>query len=93
LATQCLGPECCPEPFDENDGRNQEFAIQTALEIADSHLAQPPMQAALDFPTIMGEINRNRPICCHISWDLSDPNNGHYNVIIGYDSTTLDIDV
>ena len=39
------------------------------------------------------EINRNRPVCCHIAWDPNNPDNGHFNVIVGYDSLHQDVDI
>ncbi len=92
VATQCLFTACCPEPTDPGDPRNQEYALEGALRVV-QHLADGPIQAPLDFPTIVQEIEGERPICCHITWDSSNPDNGHFNAIIGYDATSQDIDV
>jgi papain like cysteine protease AvrRpt2 len=93
VATQCLFTSCCPEPTDPTDPRNQEYALEGALR-AIQHLAgDGPLQGPLDFPAIVTEIEGERPICCHIAWDPSNPDNGHFNAIVGYDTANQDIDI
>jgi hypothetical protein len=92
VATKCLGSSCCPEPLDPQDLRNQEYALEGALN-AVGHLAQDPIGGALDFSSVVGEINAQRPVCCHITWDAGNPDNGHFNAIVGYDLANQDVDV
>ena len=92
VATQCLYTECCPEPTDPSDPRNREYAIEGALRKV-GHLAQDPIGDSIGFDQIVSEINADRPICCHIAWDPINPNDGHFNAIIGYDATTRDLDI
>lgn len=92
VATLCLGPECCPEPTDPSDSRNQEYALEGALR-AVQHLAADPVTGALDFQAIVNEIDGSRPVCCHIAWDPANPDNGHFNAVVGYDSAHQEVDV
>jgi hypothetical protein len=92
VATECLFTPCCPDPADPADPRNREYALEGALS-AVGHLAQDPVMGALDFATIVREIDGDRPVCCHIAWDTSNPDNGHFNAIVGYDSGDQDVDI
>ena len=91
VATNCLYVSCCPEPTDPNDPRNREYALQGALDMV-GRLASCT-QGVLNFDKISQEIDADRPICCHIAWDASNPDNGHFNAIIGYDADNGDVDI
>ena len=74
------------------DFRNRKHALEDALD-AVKHLAQGPLPNTLDFAAIANEIDGGRPVCCHIAWDPANPDDGHFNVIVGYDFSNQDIDV
>lgn len=80
IASECLDMECCitplPPPPPPYWPGNIKYALDVALRVG-NHLADGPTGAPLPFSSIVTEINRRRPICCHISW-------GHFNVIVGY---------
>lgn len=92
VATQCLFTACCPEPTDPADSRNREYALEGALSTT-GHLAQGPVPGTLDFQSIVTEIDGDRPVCCHIAWDSANPDNGHFNAIVGYDTANQDVDI
>lgn len=91
VAGNCLYVSCCPEPTDPHDPRNREYALQGALDMV-GRLADFT-QGVLKFDEIAQEIEAGRPICCHIAWDSSNPDNGHFNAIVGYDAGTGDVDI
>jgi hypothetical protein len=92
VATQCLFTQCCPEPVDRADPRNRKYALDGALR-AVHHLANEPIPGPLDFQRIVREIDAERPVCCHIAWNRHDPDDGHFNAIVGYDIRNQDIDI
>ncbi len=92
IATVWLQTACCPEPTDPNDSRNVPFGLEGPLGAPPGHLAEPP-SAALEFDQVMAQIDLGRPVCCHIAWHATSPDQGHYNMIVGYDPATQDVDV
>lgn len=89
IATKSLGSQCCPGPPASGSDCDKELALEVPLQVT-GNLAGAPILSALAFPDIVNEITNGRPVCCHIAWD---PDHGHYNVIVGYDSDKGDVDV
>ena len=86
VASKCLGMDCCITPLPQDPppywAGNRMWAVDDALS-AVQHPAEPT-GGVIPFSSIKDEIDRERPICCHISWE-------HFNVIVGYDDSNQDI--
>ena len=94
LATQYLHMPCCIDPLpgpppQQWDG-NQSYTLDVPLQVL-HHLAEPLIPDVIPFEDIVADIDAGRPICCHIAWNQDAPHDGHFNVIVGYDSHTQDV--
>ncbi len=91
IATTFLGIPCClnplPAPSADWPG-NEEFSLEVPLDQF-GHLAQPKIGGALDFPSIIREIDAERPVCCHVDW--GGGSDGHFVVIVGYNPANQEI--
>ncbi len=91
IATTFLGVPCClnplPAPSADWPG-NKTFSLEVPLNQF-GHLAKPKIPGFLEFPSIVQEIDGQRPVCCHIDW--GGESDGHFVVIVGYDSANQEV--
>ena len=94
LATQFLGVPCCvnplPAPPPPQWEGNRSYSLDVPLTVL-QHLAGQLIPNVISFQDIMTDIDAGKPICCHIKWDQDAPQEGHFNVIVGYDAQTQDV--
>lgn len=82
-ATSKVGWNCCPPGSD--GGPND---VLWALDDALGNRLAAAVPRPLRFEEIVDEIAARRPICCHLTIGA-----GHFNVIVGYDGDTREIDI
>jgi Peptidase_C39 like family len=85
IATKFLGMQCCGTP--PPPGSNQTFTLELPLQSL-GHLGADTIDGPIDMSTIIAQIDRGRPICCHL--DFGD-GQGHFVAIIGYDMVNDDV--
>jgi hypothetical protein len=87
----CSGPpDCCSSPMP--DCCNTSDDLDAALTVT-GNLAMAKIEGPLLMNDIATEINAGRPVCCRIGWHESNDQDGHFNVIYGYDDQNQDVDI
>lgn len=82
IAAKCLGLDCCQFPY----ACDVPYYLDASLSCTGNLVSAGP--GAITFAELMGEIDKQMAVCCHISWNGGG---GHFVAIVGYDQNTKDV--